>query len=92
MKLDQNYSIENDTHCWILKYKKVGEINPKTGKTLITKHQTYHGDIGNLLRRYCDNTAKNAKYVGEILDILQQLHDKIDSLPLSKLKADEHTS
>ena len=54
MKLDENYSIEKDPYCWILRYEKTGEINEKTGKPIQTLNETYHNSTKQALAEYLD--------------------------------------
>ena len=75
MKLDNNFTLENDSNCWTLKYEKeTDRINAKTGKAIIESNQWYFADIKQSLKWYCDKAVKPCNNAEEILLKLADLH------------------
>ena len=80
MKLDENYTIDSDKYCWILRYKKVGDINPKTNKPTVSTDETFHPTIKSALVRYCDSANKGSETISEVLMRIGELNDRISKL------------
>ncbi len=71
MKLDKNYSLDNDANQWILNYEREGEINPKTNKPTISRDKWYCRSLQSALKRYLNESVKPS------LDV-QELYANID--------------
>jgi len=80
MKLDENYSIERDAHCWILKYEKAGGINEKTGKQTVTRKETYYNSIKSALVVYLDSVLDAKSEIPELLAKISETEARIMKL------------
>lgn len=67
MKIDENWSIEADSACWILSFEKEGEVNPKTGRPKMTRTQTYHATLASGLRWYLMESLKPSTDAQDVL-------------------------
>ena len=81
-KIDENYSIEKDAHAFSLKYYKIGDINPDTGKPVITKGEWYFPTINMCLKKYVQESLNVCNDAVIIFDRLEALNAKIDNLEL----------
>lgn len=88
MKIDNNYSIENDSHQWILKYEREGDINQKTGKPTKSESKWYCGTLKQALQRYLDECLKPAKDAQTIIQLIVLSEQKITEY-LNQLKNHE---
>lgn len=78
IRLDDEYTIEPDTACWALHYRKEGEINPATGKPMLSRDDTYHVNLEMALKAYVDKRLKtDATNVDELLEKLRELHGHV---------------
>ena len=77
MKLDENFTLENDQNQWILYYEKVSDKKTDKGEFKVSKNQTYYPNIEFALIAYCDKALKPCESVIEVLDAIEVLHDKI---------------
>ncbi len=77
MKIDNNYSIENDSHQWILKYEREGDINQKTGNPTKSESKWYCGTLKQALQRYLDECLKPAKDAQTIIQLIVLSEQKI---------------
>ena len=65
MKLDENFTLENDQNSWTLYYEEnKGKLNKK-GEPIISKNQTYHKNIQHALTAYIDKALKPCESVIE---------------------------
>ena len=80
MKIDENYSLENDANNWILKYEREGDINPDTGKPIISTDKWYCSSLQSALTRYFNETTKPTKAVRELLLSVNTAMDSIKKL------------
>ena len=79
-KIDEDYSIETDNYTFMLKKHKRGEINPETGKPVISSGQWYFPTINMCLKKYvqeCVNVCDDAE---SILFMLEVLNERIERL------------
>jgi hypothetical protein len=70
IKLDDQFTLQSDPHCWILTRKSFGETNPKTGKPTRSSAVSYHPDLKTALTQYLDLSSKPSS---EVLDVLTRL-------------------
>lgn len=68
MKIDENYTIEPDAYCWILKYEeKTGRLNKK-GREVITSKEWFVPTLASGLKRYSDESLKKCKELSDVLN------------------------
>lgn len=80
MRIDENYSIENDSNQWTLKYSQEGEINKKTGKPTLTENRWYFGTLKGCLNRYLDESIKPAENIDLVVKLLSSAERNIENL------------
>lgn len=83
IQLDENYSIESDAACWTLTYEKEGDINPKTGKPIVSRDASYHANLKQALVKYLDNSLKPCKDAQDVLKRITELEKTIEKVRLS---------
>ena len=77
IQLDEDYRIEASENQWTLRFEKVGEINPTTGKPTISKNEFFHNTLENALKSYVD---KKLKQGGEIFTEITKLQTRLSEL------------
>ena len=79
IKLNTFYSIKAGNDCVILQYKKVhlNSFNKKTGKSIVTAWQTYHGTIGQALTKFVDCELKASEDIKELAARINTLEKKL---------------
>jgi hypothetical protein len=80
MKIDSNYTIERDSYNVILKFYEEGEINPDTGKPVITKVEYYYPSLETALIAYTNKAADYGNDIQTLLDELKTMRNTITSL------------
>ena len=80
MRLDENWTVEPDTRCWVLTYEKTGDINPKTGKPTITSNQSYHANLKQALLAYLDKYLEPSKDVQDVLNRIREAEARIEAM------------
>ncbi len=80
MRIDENYSLENDAHQWILKYERQGDINQKTGNPTKSESKWYCGTINQALQRYLDESLKPAQNIEQLKGILDLSMERVIEL------------
>lgn len=84
MKIDDSFRIEKDTYNVTLVHEVEGEVNKKTGKPTITKHQWHYPSIEMALKKYLTySIEKNLPInfdVKVILDTISECMIKIENL------------
>lgn len=81
IKLDNNYTIESDGLNLILRYKKEGEINEKTGKPKTSKGETYHATLEQALWAYIDKKVSvEVNQVDNIFDAVFDASEMISKI------------
>ena len=63
MKIDDNFTIEPESNCWTLNYRRENPINEATGKATITTWQTFHMTLKQALDVYFDHKLKQGEIV-----------------------------
>jgi len=88
MKLTEDYTLENDGICWILRYdhENQDQINPKTGLPTHTKMVTYHANLQQALDKMADNLLKPSSDLVELINSVRVVHELISKFkPLKSL-------
>ena len=80
MKIDENYSVEQDTHCWVLKFEKEGELNERTGKNTIHSEEWYHPTLKSALKKYMDVKLKGSEALCDVIQRLNEVELVINNL------------
>lgn len=80
IKLDDYYTIESDASCWSLLYEKQGDINPNTGKPIVSRDASYHANLKQALHKYLDNCLKQPESVQGLMVRLAQVEATINKL------------
>ena len=79
MKLDENYSVNNDGTQWVLSFEKpTGEIHPKTKKEIISRNQWYYNNLRHSIASYIDKKLKDVDTVDETILELKRLLDEVE--------------
>lgn len=85
MKIDENYSIENDSNNWILRFEEE-RVKEKTGKKYISTNEWYFSNLEtglkSLLKKYRDQKLKECETVVEILAQINKSDETIKNLKL----------
>lgn len=88
MKLDENFTIESDTNCWILLFRSTGPVSAKTGEPTTSEKRSYHMSLKQALKAYFDEKLKLIELVPEnILQIgeaIQTVYSQIENLSDTK--------
>lgn len=85
MRIDENYSIENDSNQWVLEYTSKGDINPKTNKPTISTNKWYCSNLKQCLSRYLDESLKPADSIQTLIGLMSITDSKIE-IYLNELK------
>ena len=80
MKIDENYNLEPDKYCWVLRYRKEGEINPDTGNRILSTDETYHPSIKLALKKYMDSKLKGCESLLEISERINEVETIINKI------------
>ena len=80
MRLDEFYTVEDDGNCWTLTYRKEGDINPKTGKPVISTDASYHMNLKQALVAYLDRCVMGSQTAQDILVRLKEVEQRIEAL------------
>lgn len=83
MILDDNYSIEIDTHNFTLKYEEQKEvIDKKTNlrKIVTSKAEWYYPTLNACLKRYFDETLREVKEIKDISTAIDNMYKVIDKI------------
>ena len=79
IKLDDNWSVESDTSSWNLHYEKEGEINPKTGKPMMTRNESYHARLVDALKCYLNEVPKSATTIGQVVAEWNKCAERVEN-------------
>lgn len=85
IKLDDNWRIEADSASWNLLYEKVGDINPDTGKPMVSRDVAYYPTLATAFYGYLDKTMKDTLDESKILDEIKRV-EKVINEQCSKIK------
>lgn len=89
LKLDDNYAIDSDAFNVILRFENIGEINPKTGKPIISSSETYHPTLEQAVGSYVNQRLKSAigtdvydldAFISEVRELKKDIFNKVDNL------------
>ena len=80
MRIDDNYTIESDKYCWVLRYKKEGEFNEATGKRKLSMDETYHPTVKAALKKYMDAKLKGSGAISELIERLENIEQLINNI------------
>ena len=80
IKLDESFTLSNDTNQWVLEMVQTGDINTKTGKPTITRNKWYCTSLRTSLNRYMDESMKPANNVLGLVEIIRTSMDRIEKL------------
>ena len=67
IKLDDDYTLENDSNQWVLIYKKSKGLSNKTNKEYFTQNKWYCSSLENALKRYMDESLKPCITVNHLM-------------------------
>ena len=90
-QIDENYLIETDSYTFVLRMKKIGDINPNTGKPIVRTGEWYFPTINMCLKKYVQECVAMCDDAESILFMLETLNDRIErmSFPtLSQIKSE----
>lgn len=80
MKLDENFKIEIDSYNYsLIKEEVTEEINPRTGKPIVSRDQWHYPSLNMALKKYVDEVLRPSKSVEEVLGKLDYIYELIDS-------------
>lgn len=71
IKIDEEYSLRKDTHCWVLMQSVEGQ-NRKTKEATQTIKESYHPNIVSACRSLLDRRAGKAKTLEAIIDVFTE--------------------
>jgi len=77
MKIDDYYTLENDSNCWTLSYREESGFNKKTGRPIVSQRNTYHMTIKQALMRYIDDQLKDCEQLNEIIKRIDDAEKRI---------------
>lgn len=80
--LDDNWTVKEDTACWILEYKHEGAINPKTGKPKISLQTFYCANLKHALATYLDESLKGSTEIQDVLNSIREVSNTIETMVL----------
>lgn len=78
IKLDDEFTVQSDPHCWILIRVSFGNINPKTGKPKRSVATLYFPNLKTALAEYLDWSLKGSSEVRELFTRLCDAEHKIE--------------
>ena len=84
-QIDEDYSIETDSYTFTLKLRKIGKLNPDTGKPVVTKGEWHFPTINMCLKKYVQECVKVHDDAESILFMLEMLNDRIERLSFPTL-------
>lgn len=83
--IDDSFTLESDAYSFCLKHLEATKINSRTGKPMVRAVYTYHPTMQHALKYYLSESTKEADTVEQILDIIKESMQKIDSLQFPTL-------
>lgn len=84
-KLDENYTLEQDSYNWILKYKseRIGQDKDGNDKVIVSTDESYHGTINFALKKYADSVKKNhTKSIETLIEVTERLEKMLTNFKL----------
>jgi len=79
MKLDEFYTVEPDTSCWVLTYEKIGPEKNNKGELIISRNTSYHANLKQALCKYLDNALKPCDTVESVIDRINEVESMIQN-------------
>ena len=80
MVLDKDFRIEVDSYNYsLIKEEVTEEINPRTGKLIVSRDQWHYPSLNMALKKYVDEALRPSKSIEEVLGKLGSIYDLIDS-------------
>jgi len=61
LKLDNDYTITNDSNCYTLTYRRITGTNPDTGKPIVSLRVRYYPNLRQALQCYTDTAIKTSE-------------------------------
>ena len=90
IQIDESYFIDPTGMSWNLhKKEKTGEINPETGKEIISTDIWYCSSLSRALLRYTNEASKKAESIRGLQKILEKINEtiaKVGQLPTVKTR------
>lgn len=80
IKLDDKYTLENDSNNWILHFKESKGVSEKTGKEYFAGSKWYCSSLQNAIKRYLDECLKPCETVNHLHVVLKDTMEKIEGL------------
>lgn len=71
IRINEDFSVERDSHCWHLHQWRDGK-NPRTGEPTRAKRTTYHATLEQVARAVLDRSAGEAESMEELLEVLER--------------------
>lgn len=78
MRIDEFYTLTNDSNGWTLKFEEFTGKLTKNGNPSKKTHTTYHGTLLQALTRYLDDCLKASESVEEIHQKIEEALVKIE--------------
>lgn len=78
IRLDDNYRIEEDSCSWNLIYEKEGDINPKTGKPIISRDASYHANLKQALTWYLHLSQSGSETLQDAIRAISEAEKRIE--------------
>jgi hypothetical protein len=80
IQLDENFWLSWDSMGYCLRYVKMGEINPATGKESKTSQHSYHATLIQSLNKYVDTSLKASTSITDMKVRLEEIMAQIASI------------
>lgn len=80
IRLDDFYTVDDESACWSLTYRKEGDINPTTGKPSISTDVSYHANLKQALTKYLDESLKGSESLHSVLSRISEVEQRIETL------------
>ena len=70
IRIDNEYFLSNDANQWVLNYEKIGDINSKIGKPIVSSSKWYCATLESALKRYLNESPKPSTNITELVKAL----------------------
>jgi predicted nucleotidyltransferase len=81
MQLDDNFTLKGKKYEWVLEYEKnTGEVK-EDGKPIIKRGKWYYPKLEQVLKKYTQEAVRPLESITEILNKLEEINKKIESIP-----------
>lgn len=78
IQLDEHYRVEEDSNSWNLVYEKLGDINPNTGKPIVSSNVSYHANLKQALVCYLNESASGSTELQDVIRHISEAEDRIN--------------